>query len=192
MRTPPDFGGTAMGGALRRSTWPQALAWRMERQLLDPVGGAGRRGRSRRLCGVQAQVASTRRAGHPGPPRDVRPARSVARVATVGWSRPGRCAARPSADGRGRAAPPLAAGGRTILGAPELAAFSASARRDRGAAQRRPRGARRRVHDPGGGRGGRHATRLRRRRGSPVRVGDLLKPLAWHGDLCFGPSRGNR
>jgi len=40
-------------------TWPQALAWRMGRQLLDPVGNAPVAGVVRRLCGVQAQVASS-------------------------------------------------------------------------------------------------------------------------------------
>src|SRR5881275_1652537 len=39
-------------------TWPQVLAWRMRRQLLDPVGAASVPGVVRRLCGVQTQVAS--------------------------------------------------------------------------------------------------------------------------------------
>ena len=37
----------------------QALAWRMRRQLLDPVGGLLAAGIVRRVCGVQAQVASS-------------------------------------------------------------------------------------------------------------------------------------
>ena len=40
-------------------TWQQALAWRMERQLLDPVGPASVVDVVHRLCGVQAQVASS-------------------------------------------------------------------------------------------------------------------------------------
>jgi hypothetical protein len=39
-------------------SWPQALAWRMERQLLDPVGRLPVAGVVRRLGVVQAQVAS--------------------------------------------------------------------------------------------------------------------------------------
>ena len=42
-----------------RVTWAQALAWRMRRQLLDPVGDGTAADVVRRLCGVQAQVAST-------------------------------------------------------------------------------------------------------------------------------------
>ena len=40
-------------------TWRQALAWRMQRQLLDPVGALSIAGVVGRLCGVQAQVASS-------------------------------------------------------------------------------------------------------------------------------------
>ena len=42
-----------------RISWQQALAWRMERHLLDPVGKAPVEEVVRRLCGVQAQVASS-------------------------------------------------------------------------------------------------------------------------------------
>ena len=55
-------------------TWQQALAWRMQRHLLDPVGRLPVTGVVRRLCGVQAQVASSaeiavrvrRKASQPG------------------------------------------------------------------------------------------------------------------------------
>ena len=40
-------------------TWPQALAWLLERQLLEPVGDRAVPEVVRRLCGVQAQVASS-------------------------------------------------------------------------------------------------------------------------------------
>jgi hypothetical protein len=40
-------------------TWRQALAWRMQRQLLDPIGRMPVEAVVRRLCGVQAQVASS-------------------------------------------------------------------------------------------------------------------------------------
>jgi len=57
-----------------RITWQQALAWRMQRHLLDPVGRLPVTGVVRRLCGVQAQVASSaeiavrvrRKASQPG------------------------------------------------------------------------------------------------------------------------------
>ena len=42
-----------------KATWQQALAWRMQRHLLDPVGRLPVAGVVRRLCGVQAQVASS-------------------------------------------------------------------------------------------------------------------------------------
>lgn len=40
------------------TTWPQVLAWRMRRQLLDPVEQPEPPEVVRRLCGVQAQVLS--------------------------------------------------------------------------------------------------------------------------------------
>jgi len=42
-----------------RLTWPQVLAWRMRRQLVEPVGKSSVPEVVRRLCGVQAQVASS-------------------------------------------------------------------------------------------------------------------------------------
>lgn len=42
-----------------RVTWPQALGWRMQRQLLDPIGTLSAADTVRRLGGVQAQVASS-------------------------------------------------------------------------------------------------------------------------------------
>jgi hypothetical protein len=46
-----------------RLTWRQALAWRMERQLLGAADGADAVEVVRRLCGVQAQVPSTAEMG---------------------------------------------------------------------------------------------------------------------------------
>ncbi|MGE5272151.1 MAG: winged helix DNA-binding domain-containing protein [Verrucomicrobiota bacterium] len=40
-------------------TWRQALAWRMRRQLLDPIADLPAEAVVRRLCGVQAQVMSS-------------------------------------------------------------------------------------------------------------------------------------
>ncbi len=39
-----------------KATWPQVLAWRMRRQLLDPVGELDAVEVVGRVCGVQAQV----------------------------------------------------------------------------------------------------------------------------------------
>ena len=40
-------------------SWEQALAWRMQRHLLDPIRTPSVAGVVGRLCGVQAQVASS-------------------------------------------------------------------------------------------------------------------------------------
>src|SRR5213078_4871504 len=57
-RIAPVSGGARMTPMLRVS-WRQALAWRMRRQLLDPVGTLPVEDVVRRLCGIQAQVASS-------------------------------------------------------------------------------------------------------------------------------------
>jgi len=57
-----------------RVTWREALAWRMERQLLEPIRDASVTDVVRQLGAVQAQVASSaelairlrRRASRPG------------------------------------------------------------------------------------------------------------------------------
>ena len=62
-------------GAVRVS-WPQALGWRMQRQLLDPVGTLSAVEVVRRLGGVQAQVRLGRRVVSSRPaPRISGPAR---------------------------------------------------------------------------------------------------------------------
>lgn len=43
---------------VERITWPQALAWRMQRHLLEPVGTRSVAEVVRRLGAVQAQVAT--------------------------------------------------------------------------------------------------------------------------------------
>ena len=42
----------------RYVTWDRALAWRLRRQLLDPIGSVSAPAVVRALCGVQAQVPS--------------------------------------------------------------------------------------------------------------------------------------
>ena len=46
-------------GMTAKVTWPQALAWRLERHMLRPLGNGAAEDVVRRLCGVQAQVASS-------------------------------------------------------------------------------------------------------------------------------------
>ena len=52
-------GSSGPNAAVAAVTRPQALAWRLERQLLEPVGDRSVPEVVRRLCGVQAQVASS-------------------------------------------------------------------------------------------------------------------------------------
>jgi Winged helix DNA-binding domain len=50
---------TRTGSPAAKLTWDGVLTWRMRRQLIDPVGAAGIVDTVRRLCGVQAQVPSS-------------------------------------------------------------------------------------------------------------------------------------
>ena len=177
-------------------TWPQVLAWRMRRQLLDPVGAASVPGVVRRLCGVQTQVASS--------------AELAVRVRRRS-SRRGEVA---RALGEGRLIKTWAMRGTLHLITPEeggafLSLIAAGRSWERPAWERwfglSPKGieafraAARDALD------GRVLTReeliaavIKQRGlahvGEALREGwgTLLKPLAWQGDLCFGPSRGNR
>jgi hypothetical protein len=177
-------------------TWPQALALRMRRHLLDPVGTMAVPGVVRRLCGVQAQVASSaelairvrRRGSRKG---EVARALSEGRLIKT-WAMRGTLHLLTPEDGGAFLS--LIAGGRswerssweryfgvtptsmellrevarealdgTVLSREELVA-AVTARRGLG-----------------------HI-------GEALRSGwsTLLKPLAWQGDLCVGPSRGGR
>ncbi|MCC5580067.1 AlkZ family DNA glycosylase [Microtetraspora sp. AC03309] len=51
--------GCRTSGVTLQLTWPQVLAWRLERQFVEPAAGSGPVAIARRLCGVQAQVASS-------------------------------------------------------------------------------------------------------------------------------------
>jgi Winged helix DNA-binding domain len=180
-----------------RITRRQALAWRMRRHLLDPVGTQPVAGVVRRLCGVQAQVASS--------------AELAIRVRRT-ESRPGEVA---RALAAGRLVKTWAMRGTLHLLTPEeggaFLSLIASARpwerpswqKHFGLTTKRMdalRVAVRDVLDDGtaltreelvtavvGTRGLGHV-------GETLRSGwgTLLKPLAWQGDLCHGPSRGTR
>ncbi len=177
-------------------TWRQALAWRMQRHLLGPIGTLPVAGVVRRLCGVQTQVASSAELA-------VRVRREASRPGEVG-----------RALSEGRLIKTWAMRGTLHLLTPEeggafLSLIAAGRSWERPSWQRyfgvTPeqmdvlRGAVREALDgavltrdelvatvtaqPGLG----HI-------GQALRSGwgTLLKPLAWRGDLCFGPSRGNR
>src|SRR5437762_2174289 len=168
----------------------------MRRQLLDPVGDGTAADVVRRLCGVQAQVAST--------------AELAVRVRRT-TSRPGDVA---RALAQGRLIKTWAMRGTLHLLTPEdagafLSLIAAGRSWDRPSWQRyfgvtpkqleALRGVVREALD------GAVLTReelvaaVTARRGF-AHVGDalrsgwgsLLKPLAWQGDLCFGPSQGAR
>ena len=177
-------------------TWPQALAWRMRRQLLDPIARVPVDGVVRRLGAVQAQVASS--------------AELAIRVRRQG-SRRGEVA-RALADGR--LVKTWAMRGTLHLLTPEeggafLSLMAAGRSWERPSWQRyfgmtparmeRLRGiVREEIAE-------RPLTReelieaVGRRRGFKAVAeglrsgwGTLLKPIAWQGDLVFGPSTGTR
>ena len=177
-------------------TWPQVLAWRMRRQLLDPVGALSAPEVVRRLCGVQTQVASSAELA-------VRVRRRTSRRGEI---------ARALSDGR--LIKTWAMRGTLHLLTPEdggalLSLLAAGRTWERPSWERyfglSPKGiealrvAARAALD------GKLLTRdeliaavIKQRGlghvGDALRSGwgTLLKPLAWNGDLCFGPSRENR
>lgn len=185
-----------MPAAIARVTWEQALAWRMRRQLLDPVGDRPLAGVVRRLCGVQAQVASS--------------AELCVRVR--------RTASKPGEIGRalsdGRLVKTWAMRGTLHLLTPEdagvfLSLIAAGRSWDRPSWQRffgitpkQLEDLRAVVRDALDGKALTReqlvAAVVARRGfghvGDALRSGwgTLLKPLAWQGDLCFGPSQDNR
>jgi Winged helix DNA-binding domain len=176
--------------------WQQALGWRMRRQLLDPIGLLSVTGVVDRLCGVQTQVASSaelairvrRTASRPGEVNEAlsegrliktwamrgalhlltpESARAVLSLMATGrsWERPSwqRYFGMPVAQWDVlRDAVHVALGDRSLSREELIAAV---------------------VAQPGLG----HLE-------GPLRSGwgTLLKPLAWQGELCFGPNRGNR
>ncbi len=177
-------------------TWQQALAWRMQRQLLDPVGKLSVAGVVRRLCGVQTQVASSAELA-------VRVRREASRSGEVS-----------RALSEGRLIKTWAMRGALHLITPEeggafLSLIAAGRPWERPSWERyfglnpeRLEVLRRAVREVLDGtlltREELVAAVIKRRGlghvGEALRSGwgTVLKPLAWQGDLCFGPSRGNR
>lgn len=185
----------ARGVALKVSS-RQALAWRMQRQLLDPVGRLPVAGVVRRLCGVQAQVASSAELA-------VRVRREASRPGEVSRALP-----------EGRLIKTWAMRGALHLLTPEeggafLSLMAAGRSWERPSWQRYfgvtpelldvlRRSVREALDDRLLTRDELVAAVVAQRGldhlGEALRSGwgTLLKPLAWQGDLCFGPSRGSR
>jgi hypothetical protein len=177
-------------------SWPRALAWRLERQLLNPVGDLSVADTVRRLCGVQAQVASSAELAV-RVRRQQSKAGEVTRVLARGdliktWAMRGTLHLLTPEDAGVYLS--LLAAGRSWeapswqkyfgVGPKEIESLRAAARDalDGRALTREEL-----------------ATAVTRTRGL-AHIGEalasswgpLLKPLAWQGDLALGPSRGNR
>jgi hypothetical protein len=177
-------------------TWPQVLAWRMRRQLLDPVGKSSVPEVVRRLCGVQAQVASSaelavrvrRTSSRPG---EVARALSEGKVIKT-WAMRGTLHLLTPKDA-GALLSLMAAGRSWELPSWERY-FGMSAKHWE---LLRP-AARDALHGKTLTREELIAAVVAQRGlahlGEALRSGwgTLLKPLAWQGDLCFGPNRGTR
>jgi DNA glycosylase AlkZ-like len=177
-------------------SWPQALAWRLERQLVHPVGALSVAETVRRLCGVQSQVASSAELAVRVRRRSSR-AGEVTRALAKGdliktWAMRGTLHLLTPEDagiylsllaaGRSWEAPSwrkwFGVGPKGIealrVAAREALDGRALTREELAAAVTRNRGL---------GHIGKELASS---------WGTLLKPLAWQGDLALGPSQGNR
>jgi len=177
-------------------TWPQALAWRMRRHFLDPVGDKPVATVVGRLCGVQSQVASYAELS-------IRVRRTNSKAGEVG-----------RALSEGRLIKTWAMRGTLHLLTPEdagtfLSLIAAGRSWERpswqsyfGVTPKQLDDLRAVVRDALCGKAltrGELIEAVIARRGyghlgDALRSGwgTLLKPYAWQGDLCFGPSQGNR
>jgi hypothetical protein len=179
-----------------RITWPQALAWRMQRQLLEPVGRLPVDEVVRRLGAVQAQVASAaelairvrRRSSHRG-----EVARALADGALVKtWAMRGTLHLLTAEEGGAFLS--LMAAGRSWERPSWVKAFGMTPQRMerlrtvvREAVAERPLTREELIDAVGRNRGFRSVAE-----GLRSGWGTLLKPTAWQGDLAFGPSAGTR
>ncbi|MUN35913.1 winged helix DNA-binding domain-containing protein [Actinomadura litoris] len=177
-------------------TWAQVLAWRMRRQYLDPAADVSATDVARRLAGVQAQVASAaetavalRRTG-PAPgevPRALLEERTLVKT----WAMRGTLHLLPADEAAAYLVLCSAvrnwekgAWQRTFGATPadlEAIAAAATGALAGGAALTREELTTAVVEETGS----RHLAEVL---GSGW--GTLLKPLAWWGVLCHGPSRG--
>jgi Winged helix DNA-binding domain len=193
-------GGAMAAGYARRVavsiTRQQALAWRMQRHLLDPVGALPVTRVVGRLCGVQAQVASSAELA-------VRVRRQRSRSGEVSRAlSQGRLIKTWAMRGALHLLTPEEAGAFLSLMATGRSWERPSWQRYFGVTTKQLETLRHAVREA---LDGRRLTReelvaaVVQRRGLK-HVGEallsgwgtLLKPLAWQGELCHGPSQGNR
>jgi hypothetical protein len=179
-----------------RISWRQALAWRLGRQLLEPVGDLPAVEVVRRLCGVQAQVASSAetaiRVRQRTPDRGEVAAALGDGALIKTWAMRGTLHLLPADE----------AGAYLSLLADSRSWETPAWERYFGVSAAQMQALRPVVRDA---LDGRTLTRdeliaeVTRRKGFE-HLGDalqsgwgtLLKPLAWHGDICFGPRQGQR
>ena len=177
-------------------SWRQALAWRMERQFLDPLGNASVEEVVSRLSGVQAQVASSaelaiRLRRRQSAPTEVAQALADGRLIKT-WAMRGTLHLLTPEEGG--AALSLIATDKSWhrpswqryfgMSIAQMEALGrAIAETLRGRVLTREELIAELVKQPDLG----HV-------GEALRSGwgTLLKPAAWQGDLCFGPNRGTR
>jgi Winged helix DNA-binding domain len=177
-------------------SWQQALAWRMQRHLLDPIGRLPVADVVGRLCGVQAQVASSAELA-------IRVRREASRQGEVDRAlRDGRLVKTWAMRGTLHLLTPEEAGTFLSLMAAGRSWERPSWQRYFGMTPKKMETLRQTVRVAL--EGGPHtrdelvaviiARRGLRHIGEELRSGwgTLLKPLAWQGDLCFGPSQGSR
>ena len=179
-----------------RITWSQALAWRMRRHLLDPVGELSVTDVVSRLCGVQTQVASSAELA-------IRTRRVRSRRGEVERAlRDGHLVKTWAMRGTLHLLAPQEAGAFLSLIASGRSWERPSWQRYFGVTPKKMDALHAAMPDIlGNGPLTREelVTAITARRGL-AHVGDelrsgwgtLLKPLAWQGALCFGPSQGNR
>jgi hypothetical protein len=177
-------------------SWQQALAWRMRRHYLDPVGDRSVPAVVRRLCGVQAQVASAaelcirvrRESSKAG---DVARALKDGRIIKT-WAMRGTLHLLTPEDAgyflsllASRRLWDLPSWQRYFQITPKLMDLYRDVARD--ALDRRVLTREELITAITARRGLAHF-------GDHLRSGwgSLLKPLAWQGELCFGPSQGTR
>jgi hypothetical protein len=175
--------------------WVQALAWRMRRHLLDPVGQLPVEDVVRRLCGVQAQLASSAelavRVRSQAPPGEVGRTLSDGRLIKT-WAMRGTLHLLTAEEAGGYLA--LMAAGRSWERPSWQRAFGLNpGQMDElrvvvrealdGTVLTREQLIEAVVAAPGLD----HVEE-----GLRSGWGTVLKPLAWHGDLCFGPNQGTR
>lgn len=179
-------------------TWAQVLAWRMRRQYVEPAGDASAVEIARRLAGVQAQVASAAefavavRQAEPGPGEAAR-ALLEERTLVKTWAARGTLHLLPADEAaaylvlcsaiRNWEKPRWQKTFGTTPADMEAIAGAATAALADGAALTRGELTAAVVD----GTGSHHLAEVL---GSGW--GTLLKPLAWWGVLCYGPSQGNR